>query len=168
MMRQAELGCRVDGGGVSSDPHEDAQTLAHALAVLPEGRPMAIRIAELARSGLTPNWYQNEPPRIFPYEMHTNRWGEKSKTSNASGLGKAGWEDQPRRNRKGVVVYDAVKYTPCVWYPSSASIARAKRDYLSWWGALLGLMNSFHIHSGLTSYIITDEMPDMTPWKKSC
>lgn len=168
LMQQAQLGCRVDTSRGSTDPHIDAQMVANALAVLPEGRHMAIHIADLARVGLVPDWAEDDQPRIYPDEWHVNRYGKRGKTNRASRLGSAGWPDQPRRNKKGVIVHDEVKFTPCHWHPTGAGIARARRDYLGWWGALLSLSTTFQICNNLTCYWVTDEMPPMSPWKKKC
>jgi hypothetical protein len=168
IIQHEQLGCRVDGGG-RSDPHPDADVVASALSVLPEargGRPMAIRIAELARAGAVPDWMPGAAPKVVPVAVNVNQFGVIAKTEDASGLGVHGWPAQPRRNRKGVVVHDAVKYCPVLVRPTAAQISRARRSYLDWWGALLELREGFRLYGGLSAFQVTDAMPPMTPWKK--
>ncbi|MCG7520858.1 hypothetical protein [Ruegeria sp. Ofav3-42] len=168
LMQQAALGCRVQGGG-RSEPHHDAEIVASTVAALPDycgGRRMALLIAELARAGQVPDWMPDAQPRYYPAETHTNRHGTKAKTEDAAKLGGTGWAAQPRRNRKGVVVYDTVKYCPCVVRPTAVAVACSRRAYLAWYGALLDLRAALQI-SHLTSFVVTDEMPPRTPWKKT-
>lgn len=169
IIQHEQLGCRVDGGG-RSDPHPDADVVASAVSVLPEsvgGRGMAIRIAELARAGAVPDCMLGAAPRIVPVDTHTNQFGFMAKTEDAARLGCEGWPSQPRRNRKGVIVHDPVKFCPVMIRPSVSQIARVRRDYLDWWGALLELREGFRVYGGLSAYHVTDQMPPMTPWKKN-
>ncbi|MGQ3486103.1 hypothetical protein [Roseovarius pacificus] len=169
MMERAKLGCRVDGGG-RSDPHPDAEIVASALAALPErvgGRRMAIWIAELARAGREPDWYQNETPRYGPAEWHINPHGARAVRRDAAELGQTGWPPVKRRNRKGVIVTDPVYYCPVTVSPNPSQIAAARRAYLSWWGALLELRDTFRLYTDLSAHVVTDEMPPLSPWRKN-
>ena len=61
LIQRARLGCKVDGGGRSSQSytHQDAEVVAATLAGMPDslgGKRMAIYVAELARAGMTPDW----------------------------------------------------------------------------------------------------------------
>jgi len=61
LMQRAALGCKVDGGQhkMGSYTHADAEVIAATVAGMPNslgGIRMAIRVAELARAGLTPDW----------------------------------------------------------------------------------------------------------------
>lgn len=161
------LGCRVDGGGTSSC-HPDADVVADAVAALAHGhgRRTSIWIADLARSGQEPDWMRDVTPQVLPVETRTNRHGVRAKTENAAILGEQGWEPQPRRNRKGVTVHDAVDFCPVVCRPSPSEVARARRAYISWWSLLFDLRSSFEIYGGLTSFEVTDEMPSRAPWSK--
>ncbi len=166
LLQQAKLGCRVDGGG-RSDPHPDAEIVAAALVELPEehgGMRTGIWIAELARAGIRPDCMQDARPRFEPADVHTNRHGTNAKTRDAADLGPFGWPAQPRRNRKGVIVQDAVQYTPVVCRPTPDQIGRARRAYLQWRGTLFWLRISFQTYGGLTGFKLTDEMPPLTPW----
>lgn len=167
LMQRGLLGCQIDGGG-RSYAHPDADMVASvvsALSVAHGGRAMAGRIAELARSDRTPDWMPDARPKIFPMATHVNRHGESSKTEHAATLGQHGWPDQPRRNRKGVTVYDRVLFTPCVWVPTAEGIAAKRREYLAWWGALLDLRATFQVGGRLDCHTLSDRMPDMQPWK---
>ncbi len=169
MIEQQRLGCRVDGGG-RSDPHPDADLVAGSLAVLPEGcggRRTAIWVAELARAGRAPDWMEDETPRLVAAEFGRNRYGDFAKTENSAELGELGWPAQPRRNRKGVVVYDPVMFTPCRWTVTAQQIAQARRAYLEWWGVLLELKAMFQNCKGLSGFTVTDEMPEKAPWRKT-
>lgn len=167
LMQQSILGCRPDGGG-SSDPHHDADIVASALSALPDhvgGRSMAISIAELARAGQVPDWMPDATPCVKPADLHTNRYGCQAKTADSSELGEQGWPKQPRRNRKGVIVYDVVKYCPVVIRPTPAQIGRAHRAYLAWWGALLELRGTLQLSAMLSKFEVTKAMPALEPWK---
>lgn len=166
MMQRARLGCRVDGGG-SSDPHEDADLVANALATLPEGcggRRMALWLADLARAGRTPQW--DIKTMIVPLDTQTNQWGCRAITEDARDLGAQGWPPQPRRNRKGIIVHDAVRYCPVIIRGDAAEVAAARRSYLAWWGALLEIRTTFQIRQDLTAHRVTDVMPVKAPWKE--
>jgi hypothetical protein len=163
------LGCRVDGGG-QSPAHPDADMVADAVAHLPEshgGRGMAMRIAELARLGKTPDWYPGAVTRVYPVATHTNRHGVRATTRDARELGPSGWQPVARRNRKGVIVRDAVPYCPVVYRPTACEIAQARRAYLGWWGALRDLRETFRLYGGLSAFEVTRGMPPRAPWEKS-
>ncbi|PYG33111.1 hypothetical protein [Pelagimonas varians] len=167
LMQQSILGCRPDGGG-SSEPHHDADIVASALSALPDsvgGRSMAISIADLARVGQVPDWMPNAQPVIVPVDSYTNQHGCQAKTADSAGLGCDGWPKQPRRNRKGVIVHDAVSYCPVVVRPTVSQIARARRAYFAWWGALLELRASLQQQSMLSRFEVTNDMPELEPWK---
>lgn len=98
LLQRAQLGCRVDGGRYKPEAstHEDAETVAAIVAGLPDklgGRRMAIRVAELARAGLTPDWMPGAAPRCVPVEIRRNQHGERSVTVVV------GTEQVPNRGR---------------------------------------------------------------------
>jgi len=53
---------------------------------------------------------------------------------------------------------------PCVWEPTPARIAAARRAYLDWWGYLLELQAALGA-ADLARIRITRDMPPMTPWR---
>ena len=63
--------------------HEDAEMIAVTVSEMPDdlgGTRMAIRVAELARAGLTPDWMSGAVPRCVPVEMKCNRYGDHTTT----------------------------------------------------------------------------------------
>jgi hypothetical protein len=59
LLQRAALGCKVDGGQhkIGSYTHSDAEVITATVAGMPDslgGIRMAIRVAELARAGLSP------------------------------------------------------------------------------------------------------------------
>ena len=166
MMQRGHLGCKVDGGGRSS-PHSDAEIIASFVAALPEsqgGARMAIQIATLARSGLTPDWMPNSRLRCVPFQWQSeNQHGLIAVTENAQKLGGEGWQPVKRRTRKRGIVVEPVLYCPVRFSPAPSEVARARRNYLDWWGALLHL-RTMMIAAGLRGVIVTREMPPLRPW----
>ncbi|MFV1591168.1 hypothetical protein VWZ88_01210 [Phaeobacter sp. JH20_36] len=163
MVEIARLGCRVQGGGRSS-AHHDAEIVAGTLAVLPEycgGWAMATTIAELARAGRMPEW--DLKAEVVPIETTTNQFGVRARTNDAAELGREGWPNHKRINRKGRVVTEKTLYCPVVIRPTAGQIGRARRLYLNWYGALLDLKSALQI-THLTAFTVTDRMPPRTPW----
>lgn len=83
LMQRAALGCRIDGGQhkIGSYTHADAEVIAACVAGIPDamgGKRMAIRVAELARAGLTPDWMPGAVPRCVPVEVKRNQHGERA------------------------------------------------------------------------------------------
>jgi hypothetical protein len=84
-MQRAALGCKVDGGQhkMGSHTHADAEIIAAIVGGMPDslgGIRMAIRVAELARAGLTPDWMPRAVPRCVPVETRRNQHGERAVT----------------------------------------------------------------------------------------
>ena len=99
LMRQAELGCRVQGGG-TSEPHPDADAVADALAQLPEGvggRRMALVIADLCRADETLGWGSDLAPQVQPVDWKQTKHGRFAVTETC---GKARLH-QPRQGARG-------------------------------------------------------------------
>ena len=85
LMQRAALGCKVDGGQykMGGYTHADAEVIAATVAGMPDslgGKRMAIRVVELARAGLTPDWMPGAVPRCVPVEMKRNRYGDRAVT----------------------------------------------------------------------------------------
>lgn len=164
LMQRQMLGTEIDTSRGRSSPADDAEIVASVLRdVLPW--PDALRVAELARARRVPDWMPDATPRLRPAGWHCNRHGWHARTTDAAALGEQGWRPIPRRNRKGVVVHDAVRYCPCAWSPSAAQIAAARRGYLDWWGHLLTIRAGLRAVD-LSRHAVTDDMPPMQPWKK--
>jgi hypothetical protein len=160
MMRQAELGCRVDGGGhVGLEParHDDAEIVAAVVANLPVargGRSMAVRIAELARARSVPDWMPEARPRVMPVAWRGNRHGRRAATE-VCGL------EHVWHKRRWVTVER--RCCPVHIAPTPAQIASARRGYLAWWGALMHLRGELEALE-LARHVVTDDMPPVAPW----
>ncbi|HDZ82794.1 MAG TPA: hypothetical protein ENH56_16385 [Roseobacter sp.] len=159
MAQRGALGCRVDGGGRSLPDH-DADLVAAAVAVLPEGcggRRMAVQIAEMARARAVPDAFVGAEPRCEPKGWRINQFGRKAETDSigfeidSSGL-------RPRRHD--------VRICPVVYRPDGQQVAAARRNYLQWWSALSELRITFEIHENLSRWVVSDRMPAQQPWKK--
>ncbi len=160
-----QLGCRVDGGG-RSDPHPDADLIASAVAVLPEGCGgwrMAVMIAELARAGMLPDWHVAS--WIEPLRWDSNPHGRYAATADAAELGDRGWPHQPRTTRKGGIRYEDVRYCPVNVRGGAAEVAAKRRLWLLWWSALFELRTSFQLGRDLSAWNVTGAMPPREPWK---
>lgn len=80
LLQRAVLGCKIDGGQhkIGGYTHEDAEVIAATVAGIPDslgGKRMAIRVAELARAGLTPDWMPGAVPRCVPTIVKQNQHG---------------------------------------------------------------------------------------------
>jgi hypothetical protein len=161
MMERARLGCRVDGGG-RSDPHHDADQVAAALAVLPEvygGRRMAVQIAELARAGQAPDWMGDASLKCEPVDVRRSKHGVYAATEPCREIGVRWPADQLGVKADGRVCR--------VTYSGDArQVGAARRRYLAWYGALLQLRHNLQTACHLTSFVLTDRMPERAPWTK--
>lgn len=160
MAQRGVLGCRIDGGGTSY-PDADADLVASAVAVLPEGcggRRMAVWIAELARTRAVPDAFVGVRPRCEPRGWHINPHGRRAETDS---LGIEIDTSGPRPRRHDVRV------CPVVYRPDGAQVAQARRNYLQWYSALTELRSTFEIHNNLSRWAINSCMPPMMPWKKT-
>lgn len=158
------LGTPVDSSPGRSSPAVAAEIIASVVRATLH-LDDAIWVADLARAGITPDPMVGVSPVLQPVEWHANRYGWHGKTADARALGVEGWQPQPRRNRKGAIVHDAVLYTPCVWLNPPRQIAAARRRYLDWWGHLLSLQAALRA-ANLAAFEISSAMPPMTPWRK--
>jgi len=161
LLQRATLGCKVDGGQykIGSYTHEDAEVIAATVAGMPDslgGKRMAIRVAELARAGLTPNWMPGAVPRCVPVKVKRNQHGERATTMVV------GTERVLSRGKWRTVEVLACAVT---FLPHSQQIEAARRAYTDWCRAL-GWVREGLDASGLLGEIeIKDVMPRETPWK---
>ena len=161
MMRQAELGCRVQGGGVSPRA-DDAEVIASIVARLPVaqgGKGMALQVAHHARACSAPDPMLDATPRVVPRDgWRLTKHGEFARTEVV------GQVETVYRGRKAV--HDLVA-CPISYSPSAAQIASARRGYLDWWGALVHLRYELST-CGLSTLEVTQDMPPLTPWRTTC
>ncbi|WPZ24875.1 hypothetical protein UM399_11950 [Sulfitobacter pontiacus] len=153
------LGCRVSGGGRSL-PDPDADLVAAAVAVLPEGcggRRMAVQIAELARARRVPDAMVGAQSRCIPVGTRQNMHGNWGLTES---LGTA--VDTSGRKVKRI----DVRWCPVTYTLTADKIGRARRNYLQWWSALMEVRSTFKIYNNLSRWQVSDVMPERAPWKK--
>ena len=160
LMQRAALGCKIDGGRykMGTYPHEDAEVIAAAVAGMPDslgGKRMAIRVAELARAGLTPDWMPGAVPRCVPVEMKRNRYGDHATTvvvGSERVLSRGKW-------RKVEVRACPVSYSP---YPEQ--IEGARRAYTDWRRALAWVRDGLADGGMLREVEMMTTMPKVKPW----
>lgn len=160
MMEQAKLGCRVQGGG-SSPRHHDADMVSASLACLPEeygGRRMAIEIAELARVGERPDWMGGAQMTCDPVDWRTSKHGRYAHRELCRQTGLR-WPAHQVTGR------DDGFWCPVGYSNSARDVASARRRYLGWYGALLHLRHGLQVACPLTSFVVSNRMPDRAPWK---
>ena len=160
LIQRALLGCKVDGGGRSSQSytHQDAEIVAATLAGMPDslgGKPMAIYVAELARAGMTPDWMPGVVPRCVPVATKRNQHGEQS-TTVVVGIERV----LHRRRWRSVEVLAC----PVTWRPHPEQIASARRGYEDWWLALDWVRDGLLAGGMLRELEVTGAMPKVRPW----
>ena len=161
LLQRAALGCRIDGGQhkIGSYTHEDAEVIAACVAAMPDslgGKRMAIRVAELARAGLTPDWLPGAVPRCVPVEVKRNQHGERAATAvvgTARVLSRGKWRSID------------ILACPVTFSPHPRQIEAAHRAYDNWWRAL-GWVRDGLIAGGILREVeVTEVMPKVQPWK---
>lgn len=147
-------GVRPDTSMGRSQPHDDADLVATMLRNSVEFS-LAVRVAELARSCRVPRWDLGHP-RILPREWRReNQYGRQGKTDVIRTVEYV--QRGRKRSRQEI-------WTPCVWIPTVSQIAAARRDYLDWWGALLSVAAALRSVE-LTRFVVSGQMPPLTPWR---
>jgi len=163
LLQRAALGCQIDGGQfkVGGYTHEDAEVIAATVAGMPDslgGKRMAIRVAELARAGLTPDWMPGAVPRCVPVEMKRNQHGERATTIVV------GTERILTRGKWRTV---EILACPVTFSPHPEQIEAARRAYDDWRLALAWVQEGLLSSGMLRDVQITAVMPKGRPWKKS-
>lgn len=162
LMQRAALGCKIDGGQykMGSYTHEDAEVIAATVAGMPDnlgGKRMAIRVAELARAGLTPDWMPGAVPRCVPVEMKRNRYGDHATTVVV------GTERVLSRGKWRTV---EVRACPVMFRPDARQIEAARRAYSDWWQALGWVRDGLQVGGMLRDVELVEGMPPDQPWTK--
>lgn len=159
------LGCEIDTSKGRSRPADDAEIVASLLRHHVPIFADAVWIVNLARGRTVPLGDAMGHPRIFPLEWTTIKGGRRQgKTADAKDLGSEGWKPIERQNRRGAIVREAVRYTPCVWEPTIKQIKASRERYLEWWEYLLKLQRAFQ-DGEFNWFTVNGEMPPMTPWR---
>ena len=162
LLQRAALGCRIDGGRhkIGSYTHEDAEVIAACVAGMPDamgGRRMAIRVAELARAGLTPDWLPGAVPRCVPVEVKRNQHGERAATTvvgTARVLSRGKWRSVD------------ILACPVTFSPHPHQIEAAHRAYDDWWHALGWIRDGLIAGGMLREVELTQAMPRRKQWSK--
>ena len=160
LIQRAILGCRIDGGQhkIGSYTHEDAEVIAACVAAMPGnlgGKRMAIRVAELARAGLTPDWMPGAAPRCVPVEVKRNQHGERASTmvvGTARVLTRGKWRSVE------------ILACPVTFSPHPRQIEAARRAYDDWWRALGWIRDGLIAGAMLREMEVTAAMPKLRPW----
>ncbi|QQA43944.1 hypothetical protein [Pelagovum pacificum] len=159
LIERAKLGgVRIDTSIGRSEPHEDAEAIAGILAGLPGllgGRFVAIKVAECARTGLTPDWMPGATPKLVPLDWTRRRPGE---VASSQALEEIEVRYRGRRRRR------VINWTPCEYAPSWSTIAHARAVYRDWWFALSHVRRALQSSSVLRHTNINDLMPPQQPW----
>jgi len=160
LMQRAALGCKIDGGQykMGTYTHEDAEVIAATVAGMPDhlgGKRMAIRVAELARAGLTPDWMPGAVQRCVPVEMKRNRHGDHATTVVV------GTERVLSRGKWRTV---EVRACPVMFRPDARQIEAARRAYGDWWRALEWIKEALSQADMLKESHLQSTMPKIRPW----
>jgi hypothetical protein len=161
LLQRAALGCQVDGGQykLGGYTHEDAEVIAATVAGMPDnlgGKRMAIRVAELARAGITPDWMPGAVSRCVPVEMKRNQHGERATTIVV------GTERVLTRGKwRGVEVLAC----PVTFRPDAGQIEAARRAYEEWHDALGWIRDGLAEGGMLREVDVTAAMPKGRPWE---
>lgn len=163
LLQRAALGCKVDGGQhkIGGYTHEDAEVIAATVAGLPDslgGKRMAIRVAELARAGLTPDWMPGAVPRCVPVDIKRNRHGDRALSVVV------GTERVLVRGKWRSV---EVRACPVTFRPDPGQIEAARRAYGEWWQALNWLYDALLAGGLLREIELTAAMPKPCPWVRN-
>ncbi|MGL4648198.1 MAG: hypothetical protein ACRC1H_02220 [Caldilineaceae bacterium] len=160
LQQRAALGCRIDGGRhkIGACTHADAEVIAATVSGMPDslgGRRMAIRVAELARAGLTPDWMPGAVPRCVPLEITRNQHGARAATIVV------GTERVLSRGRWRVVEVMACLVT---FSPHPQQIEAVRKAYGEWWEALGWIREGLIAGGMLREVEVTKAMPRERPW----
>ncbi len=160
LLQRAALGCKVDGGQhkIGGFTHEDAEVIAATVAGMPDslgGKRMAIRVAELARAGLTPDWMPGAVPRCVPVDIKRNRHGDRA-VSVVVGT--------ERVVVKGKWRSVEVRACPVAFRPDAQQIEAARRGYEDWWEALEWIRDGLLAGGTLREVEVTATIPFRRPW----
>lgn len=160
LLQRAALSCKVDGGQhkMGSYTHPDAEVIAAIVAGIPDslgGKRMAIRVAELARAGLTPDWMPGAVPRCVPVEVKRNQHGERATTIVV------GTERVLTRGKWRTI---EVLACPVTFTPHPEQIESARRGYEDWWQTLDWVRDGLLAGGMMRAIQLTAAMPKVRPW----
>jgi hypothetical protein len=166
LLQRAALGCQIDGGRykLGSYTHEDAEVIAATVAGMPDslgGKRMAIRVAELARAGLTPDWMPGAVPRCVPIIVKQSQHGPHVGTV-VVGTERIRTRGPTARGTWKTIDIFACPVTFC---PHPQQIEAARRSYEEWCKAL-GWVRAGLIAGGmLRDMEVKGLLPKVRPWE---
>jgi hypothetical protein len=160
LLQRAALGTKVDGGQhkMGGYTHPDAEVIAATVAGLPDdlgGKRMAIRLAELARAGLTPDWMPGAVPRCVPAETKRNQHGERATTVVVR---------TERVKTRGKWRTVDILACPVTYTPHPQQIEAARRAYRDWVAALAWVRDLLAKGRMLRDVSVAQALPKATPW----
>lgn len=159
LIQRAILGCKVDGGG-SSEPHWDAEIIAATVANLPDavgGFRMGIRLAELARAGLTPDWMPGAVTRCVPSQWRQTKHGNRAQSVVC------GQQLVSSRGRSRTI---EVRWCPVKYAPHPSIIDAARQSYNDWCAALLHVRDALVAGRMLRDHLVEERLPPAQPWAR--
>jgi hypothetical protein len=166
LLQRAALGCQIDGGQhkKSGYTHEDAEVIAASVAGIPNslgGKRMAIRVAELARAGLTPDWMPGAVPRCVPTLVKQNQHGTHV------GAVVVGTERIRVRGPTARGTWKTIDILACpvTFSPHPQQIEAARRAYDEWWRTLDWIRDWLSTGGMMREVEVTAAMPKMNPWQ---
>lgn len=142
---------------------EDAEVIAATVAGIPDGhggKRVAIRLAELARAGLTPDWMPGAVPRRVPIIVKQNQHGTHA------GAVVAGIERIRVRGPGSRATWKTIDILACpvTFSPHPQQIETARRGYGDW-GKELSRVREGLIAGGMFRKVeVTGAMPRARPW----
>jgi hypothetical protein len=166
LLQRAALGCKIDGGKhkIGGYTHEDAEVIAASVAGIPDslgGKQMAIRVAELARAGLTPNWMPGAVPRCVPTLVKQNQYGTHVGTVVVGTERIRVRGPTARGNWKTINILAC----PVTFSPHPQQIDAARRAYDEWWRTLDWIRDWLSASMIMREVEVTAAMPKMNPWQ---
>ena len=166
LLQRAALGCKIDGGQhkIGGYTHEDAEVIAATVAAMPDslgGKRMAIRVAELARAGLTPDWMPGAVPRCVPVDVKQNQHGKRAS------IIVVGTERIRLRGASPRGTWKTIEILACpvTFSPHPQQIEATRRAYDDWWKALGWIRDGLIAGGMLREVEVTGVMPRNRPWK---
>ena len=161
LLQRAALGCQIDGGRykLGRYTHADAEVIAATVAGMPDslgGKRMAIRVAELARAGLTPDWMPGAVPRCVPVDLKRNRHGDRA-VSVVVGTERALVSGKWRCVE--------VRACPVTFRPDAQLIKAGRQAYQDWWRALGWVHEVLNDGGMLHDIKVTSVVPKEKPWE---
>jgi hypothetical protein len=170
LLQRAVLGCKIDGGQhkIGGYIHEDAEVIAATVAAIPDSlgaTRMAIRVAELARAGLTPDWMPGASPRCVPTLVKQNQHGMHA-GAVVVGIERVRVQRPGARARWKTIDILDILACPVTFFPHPHHIEAARRGHDDWWQAPGWVRDALTAGQMLRVVEVTQAMPKARPWMR--